>query len=677
MADIVPNVVIGMPSQLFTLARSFKAASNGKIYIGKIDTDPTIPSNQIQVYVANEDGSTVPVAQPILINAGGYPVYLGQISKFVTVEGHSMAIYDAYMVQQFYFPNVLKYDPDQFSQLLSSSGGDKLVGSSYGGTVYSDYQLSDLKKAGNFGSTSTVSNNMQAIHYADDGMWYVSASSSFPASVPSQPDANWICVGLLNGNPINNLKNWVTDASEGNALATTGIINLMIPSLIKLNIFSCHLNEFSEVHVNGTINSLNGMKFIGNGFYTNPIIYHGTGSAITYSEQIYLENIYIKGDSNWSGSALVCSGHQSYISFRDVNIEGFRYGNIARYSLWISQSNLRMRNVACGFRFLRNSSATDKNDPIATGAWNTSGGWFHNVLDLSGVVIDGCEVGMWGSPMCAVMNAPTVQNVSARGVAGANLVLPDGIEPCAMYLQGGNTTTSTVSPQNWSLQINQLYMETANAGVLVEGYRLCKISMFVQGGTSSARMKFAVKATSGSNVIVSECVGQDFFDSFFIAERQSSIEVQRRVGPMAGTFASGDATSLITYKEQDKLYSLSAAAGLSGRKFLIGPVVNGMYELEVQGVEDGVSMVGGVFDVSIRGGGVWASTYVPLQPLALIPATPTYPDGKTSTPISLDVSSGNLYLVVKTVKKYDARILLRNKLIWGNSIAITIPDSPA
>jgi trimeric autotransporter adhesin len=123
MADIIPNVVVSMPSQLFTLARSFKAAANGKIYIGKIDTDPTIPSNQIQAYLQNEDGSTVPVAQPILINAGGYPVYLGQIAKFVTVEGHSMAIYDAYMIQQFYFPNVLKYDPDQLRQQIEDPDG--------------------------------------------------------------------------------------------------------------------------------------------------------------------------------------------------------------------------------------------------------------------------------------------------------------------------------------------------------------------------------------------------------------------------------------------------------------------------------------------------------------------------------------------------------------------------
>ncbi|ENR5583652.1 hypothetical protein ACEWK4_004286, partial [Shigella flexneri] len=31
MSDIAANVVVSMPSQLFTMARSFKAVSNGKI----------------------------------------------------------------------------------------------------------------------------------------------------------------------------------------------------------------------------------------------------------------------------------------------------------------------------------------------------------------------------------------------------------------------------------------------------------------------------------------------------------------------------------------------------------------------------------------------------------------------------------------------------------------------
>ncbi|MCV9108346.1 phage head-binding domain-containing protein [Escherichia coli] len=127
MSDITANVVVSMPSQLFTMARSFKAVANGEIYIGKIDTDPVNPENRIQVYVENEDGSHVPVSQPIIINAAGYPVYNGQIAKFVTVQGHSMAVYDAYGAQQFYFPNVLKYDPDQLRSELAQDYGPTIV----------------------------------------------------------------------------------------------------------------------------------------------------------------------------------------------------------------------------------------------------------------------------------------------------------------------------------------------------------------------------------------------------------------------------------------------------------------------------------------------------------------------------------------------------------------------
>ncbi|HGU1592242.1 TPA: phage tailspike protein, partial [Escherichia coli] len=138
MTDITANVVVSMPSQLFTMARSFKAVANGKIYIGKIDTDPVNPENQIQVYIENEDGSHVPVSQPIIINAAGYPVYNGQIAKFVTVQGHSMAVYDAHGAQQFYFPNVLKYDPDQaYPRLiddLKNIDGISMIG----GGLYND-----------------------------------------------------------------------------------------------------------------------------------------------------------------------------------------------------------------------------------------------------------------------------------------------------------------------------------------------------------------------------------------------------------------------------------------------------------------------------------------------------------------------------------------------------------
>lgn len=142
MSDITANIVVSMPSQLFTMPRSFKAVANGKIYIGQIDTDPVNPANQIPVYLENEDGSHVQVSQPIVINAGGYPVYNGQIAKFVTVQGHSMAVYDAYGTQQFYYPNILKYDPDQFRQELESNNGASIINTTSGESV--QQELDDL-----------------------------------------------------------------------------------------------------------------------------------------------------------------------------------------------------------------------------------------------------------------------------------------------------------------------------------------------------------------------------------------------------------------------------------------------------------------------------------------------------------------------------------------------------
>lgn len=164
MTDITANVIVSMPSQLFTMARSFKAVANGKIYIGKIDTDPVNPENQIQVYVENEDGSHVPVAQPIIINSGGYPVYNGQIAKFVTVQGHSMAVYDAYGAQQFYFPSVLKYDPDQFKYQLSGAGGASMIGTERQGNLQEVANAINTSK--NIGEFNSNINNLLA-HVTD------------------------------------------------------------------------------------------------------------------------------------------------------------------------------------------------------------------------------------------------------------------------------------------------------------------------------------------------------------------------------------------------------------------------------------------------------------------------------------------------------------------------------
>ncbi|HFP4022459.1 TPA: phage head-binding domain-containing protein [Escherichia coli] len=240
MSDITANVVVSMPSQLFTMARSFKAVANGKIYIGKIDTDPVNPENQIQVYVENEDGSHVPVSQPIIINAAGYPVYNGQIAKFVTVQGHSMAVYDAYGVQQFYFPNVLKYDPDRLEQRLGESTGSILVGDPLDTTVanalsrriYTIETVTQLLET----DFSGVPDGMNVRTYVNGkgvknvSEWVISSNqdlNTFSLTLPAGKYANLVCFPDMNyasfefgGTDVEN----VAAVNEGNRVARAQVI---------------------------------------------------------------------------------------------------------------------------------------------------------------------------------------------------------------------------------------------------------------------------------------------------------------------------------------------------------------------------------------------------------------------------------------------------------------------
>ncbi|EOL7118429.1 phage head-binding domain-containing protein [Escherichia coli] len=199
MTDITANVIVSMPSQLFTMARSFKAVANGKIYIGKIDTDPVNTANQIPVYVESEDGSHIPVSQPIIINAAGYPVYNGQIAKFVTVQGHSMAVYDAYGAQQFNFPNVLKYDPDQLRQELESGIGASIIG--YGSSTVKDALDSVVNKRvlyfSRFGTLQSLqsyitSNNLKNVEIIFDQVVNFGPGSGGLGTIVTLSNMDWL-----------------------------------------------------------------------------------------------------------------------------------------------------------------------------------------------------------------------------------------------------------------------------------------------------------------------------------------------------------------------------------------------------------------------------------------------------------------------------------------------------
>lgn len=107
--------LVDSPYTPFTIKNQFKAISNGKVYIGEVDNDPLNPSQQIQVYVVDETGLNVPVSQPIQLNAGGYLVYNGQVSKFITLEPYSMVVLNNVNAEMWRVDDISKVDPDNIT----------------------------------------------------------------------------------------------------------------------------------------------------------------------------------------------------------------------------------------------------------------------------------------------------------------------------------------------------------------------------------------------------------------------------------------------------------------------------------------------------------------------------------------------------------------------------------
>lgn len=121
------DILVTSPFHPFTLPNQFKAVFNGYIYCGTVDAvDPSV--SQVQVYLVNEAGGKVPVAQPLRTNAGGYLVYNGQPAKFVTDSNHSLLVQDSFHVQVWYEPDMAKIDPDVVWDLITADDGSKWIG---------------------------------------------------------------------------------------------------------------------------------------------------------------------------------------------------------------------------------------------------------------------------------------------------------------------------------------------------------------------------------------------------------------------------------------------------------------------------------------------------------------------------------------------------------------------
>lgn len=332
MSDIIPNVVVSMPSQLFTLARKFQAASNGKIFIGEIDTDPTIPENQIQVYLENEDGTTVPVSQPLIINQAGYPVYNGQIAKFVTVQGHSMAVYDSYGAQQFYYPNVLKYDPDQAYHMLRSELSSPSGVSMIGGAVYRvdsvDIMLSSLgfsPRPGDVCITSgyyTKGDGGGAEYVYDESN--SSADDGFITHKAISGGA-WVLIDNRSRLPLQvaGVKaDGVTDDREAFISALKSKRKLSLSGVMVISGDSINLSDFSE-------NQSLGIDISGTGTESRIDFTSGDGGfhATEFFRDLTLKNLSIDNAAkDKKGAGFTCPKGAEYISWENVTFRFWKIG---------------------------------------------------------------------------------------------------------------------------------------------------------------------------------------------------------------------------------------------------------------------------------------------------------------------------------------------------------------
>lgn len=90
---------------------------NGQIYIGIPDLDPQVEANQKQVYLVQENGDLVTANQPILLSAGGVPLYNGSPVTLDTEGSYSIKVLDKLGAQVYYIASTEGLDStDDLSQ---------------------------------------------------------------------------------------------------------------------------------------------------------------------------------------------------------------------------------------------------------------------------------------------------------------------------------------------------------------------------------------------------------------------------------------------------------------------------------------------------------------------------------------------------------------------------------
>ncbi len=88
-------------------------------FFGLVGRDPELEHNQKIVYALQEDGSAVPIEQPVIGSAGGVPMYNGSPVGLAISGSFSMKILDKNSVQKYNIPEVAAFNLQGFSGVIA------------------------------------------------------------------------------------------------------------------------------------------------------------------------------------------------------------------------------------------------------------------------------------------------------------------------------------------------------------------------------------------------------------------------------------------------------------------------------------------------------------------------------------------------------------------------------
>jgi len=100
------SVLIKLGLEYFPKSSISTSVGAGSLYVGDVDTDPTIVGNQKTVQALQEDGNLQTLTQPITLSAGGIPLYNGTPVSLYTSGAYSLTVLDVNGAQMYYIPSV-------------------------------------------------------------------------------------------------------------------------------------------------------------------------------------------------------------------------------------------------------------------------------------------------------------------------------------------------------------------------------------------------------------------------------------------------------------------------------------------------------------------------------------------------------------------------------------------